>query len=42
MLDSELAEMRMLIAVKDRHHLADVLRAVKRLPSVQRVARVKP
>ncbi len=36
------AEMRMLIAVKDRHHLADVLRSIKRLAPVRSVKRMKP
>ena len=40
-VDRETAEMRMLIAVKDRHHLADALRAIKRLGAVRRVWRVK-
>ncbi|MFN4115292.1 MAG: RelA/SpoT family protein [Inhella sp.] len=40
-VDRETAEMRMLIAVKDRHHLADALRAIKRLAAVRRVWRVK-
>jgi len=38
----ETAEMTLLIAVRDRLHLADVLRVLKRTPSVQRVWRVKP
>jgi GTP pyrophosphokinase/guanosine-3',5'-bis(diphosphate) 3'-pyrophosphohydrolase len=38
----ETAEMNLLIAVRDRLHLADVLRVLKRSPAVQRVARVKP
>ncbi len=41
-VDRETAEMRMLIAVKDRHHLADALRGIKRLGAVRRVWRVKP
>jgi GTP pyrophosphokinase/guanosine-3',5'-bis(diphosphate) 3'-pyrophosphohydrolase len=36
------SELRLLLAVRDRQHLADVLRIVRRCPSVQRVARVKP
>lgn len=40
-VDRETAEMRMLLAVKDRHHLADALRAIKRLNAVRRVWRVK-
>ncbi|RVT88288.1 RelA/SpoT family protein [Inhella crocodyli] len=38
----ETAEMRLVIAVRDRHHLADVLRLLKRSPSVMRVWRIKP
>ena len=38
----ETAEMRLVIAVRDRHHLADVLRVLKRSPSVMRVWRIKP
>jgi GTP pyrophosphokinase/guanosine-3',5'-bis(diphosphate) 3'-pyrophosphohydrolase len=36
------SELGLLLAVRDRQHLADVLRVVRRCPSVQRVARVKP
>jgi GTP pyrophosphokinase/guanosine-3',5'-bis(diphosphate) 3'-pyrophosphohydrolase len=35
-------ELRLLLALRDRLHLADTLRALKRSPSVLRVARVKP
>jgi GTP pyrophosphokinase/guanosine-3',5'-bis(diphosphate) 3'-pyrophosphohydrolase len=35
-------ELRLLISVRDRLHLADVLRTLKRSPSVMRVSRVKP
>ncbi len=38
----ETAEMNLLLAVRDRLHLAEVLRVLKRAPSVQRVWRVKP
>jgi GTP pyrophosphokinase/guanosine-3',5'-bis(diphosphate) 3'-pyrophosphohydrolase len=38
----ETAEMTLLIAVRDRLHLADVLRVLRRTPPVQRVWRVKP
>ncbi len=38
----ETAEMTLLIAVRDRLHLADVLRVLRRSPAVQRVSRVKP
>ena len=39
---SESAELKLLISVRDRLHLAEVLRAVRRSPAVQRVWRVKP
>jgi len=39
---TEATELRLLIAVRDRLHLADTLRALKRSPAVLRVARVKP
>ena len=35
-------ELRLLLAVRDRLHLADVLRALKRSPPVMRATRVKP
>jgi GTP pyrophosphokinase/guanosine-3',5'-bis(diphosphate) 3'-pyrophosphohydrolase len=35
-------EMRLLLSVRDRLHLADVLRTIKRVPAVLRVQRVKP
>ena len=35
-------ELRLLLSVRDRVHLADVLRALRRLPVVLRVWRVKP
>jgi GTP pyrophosphokinase/guanosine-3',5'-bis(diphosphate) 3'-pyrophosphohydrolase len=38
---SESAELRLLLSVRDRQHLADVLRTLKRAPSVLRVSRVK-
>ncbi len=38
---SDSAEFRLLLAVRDRQHLADVLRTLKRAPAVLRVARVK-
>jgi GTP diphosphokinase / guanosine-3',5'-bis(diphosphate) 3'-diphosphatase len=38
---SATTELRLLLAVRDRQHLADVLRAVKRAPSVLRVSRIK-
>jgi hypothetical protein len=34
--------MRLLVNVRDRLQLAEVLRALHRAPSVQRAARVKP
>ncbi|HEX6017042.1 MAG TPA: bifunctional (p)ppGpp synthetase/guanosine-3',5'-bis(diphosphate) 3'-pyrophosphohydrolase [Burkholderiaceae bacterium] len=39
---SEAAELRLRIAVRDRQHLADVLRAIRRCTPVLRVWRVKP
>ncbi len=39
---SESAELKLLIGVRDRLHLAEVLRAVRRSPAVQRVSRIKP
>ncbi len=38
---SESTELRLLLSVRDRQHLADVLRTLKRAPSVLRVARHK-
>jgi GTP pyrophosphokinase/guanosine-3',5'-bis(diphosphate) 3'-pyrophosphohydrolase len=38
----ETAEMNLLISVRDRLHLADVLRTLKRSPAVLKVWRVKP
>jgi len=39
---ADAVELRLLITVRDRQHLADVLRALKRSPPVMRAARVKP
>jgi GTP pyrophosphokinase/guanosine-3',5'-bis(diphosphate) 3'-pyrophosphohydrolase len=39
---AETAELQLLISVRDRLHLADVMRTLKRSSSVLRVARVKP
>jgi GTP pyrophosphokinase/guanosine-3',5'-bis(diphosphate) 3'-pyrophosphohydrolase len=39
---SEATELRLLLSVRDRLHLADVLRTLRRAPAVLRVARVKP
>ena len=39
---AETTELRLLLVLRDRLHLADALRAIKRAPSVLRVARVKP
>jgi GTP pyrophosphokinase/guanosine-3',5'-bis(diphosphate) 3'-pyrophosphohydrolase len=39
---ADATELRLLLAVRDRQHLADVLRALKRSPPVLRAARVKP
>ena len=36
------AELRLLLAVRDRQHLAEVLRTLKRSPPVLRAARIKP
>jgi GTP diphosphokinase / guanosine-3',5'-bis(diphosphate) 3'-diphosphatase len=45
-MDNELrddaSELRLRLAVRDRQHLADVLRTMKRSPPVLRAARVKP
>jgi GTP pyrophosphokinase/guanosine-3',5'-bis(diphosphate) 3'-pyrophosphohydrolase len=38
----ETVELKLVLAVRDRLHLADVLRRVKRAPSVLRVQRLKP
>ena len=35
-------ELRILVSVRDRQHLADVLRTLRRVPTVLKVARVKP
>jgi len=39
---AESTELQLLVSVRDRLHLADVMRHLKRSPSVLRVARVKP
>jgi GTP diphosphokinase / guanosine-3',5'-bis(diphosphate) 3'-diphosphatase len=39
---SETTELRLLISVRDRLHLADVMRTLRRAPAVLRVVRVKP
>jgi GTP pyrophosphokinase/guanosine-3',5'-bis(diphosphate) 3'-pyrophosphohydrolase len=39
---AESAELKLLLSVRDRLHLADVLRTLRRSPAVLRVARVKP
>jgi GTP diphosphokinase / guanosine-3',5'-bis(diphosphate) 3'-diphosphatase len=39
---AETTELQLLISVRDRLHLADVMRTLKRSPMVLRVARVKP
>ena len=38
----ETTELRLLLSVRDRLHLAEVMRTLKRSPAVLRVARVKP
>ncbi|HMY99293.1 MAG TPA: TGS domain-containing protein, partial [Burkholderiaceae bacterium] len=40
--EDETCELQLLLAVRDRQHLADVLRAVRRAPVVVKVARIKP
>ena len=39
---AETTELQLLLSVRDRLHLADVMRTLKRSPTVLRVARVKP
>jgi guanosine-3',5'-bis(diphosphate) 3'-pyrophosphohydrolase len=39
---AETAELKLLLSVRDRLHLADVMRTLKRSPAVLRVARVRP
>jgi GTP pyrophosphokinase/guanosine-3',5'-bis(diphosphate) 3'-pyrophosphohydrolase len=39
---ADVAELRMVVGLRDRQHLADVLRTLRRCPSVARAARVKP
>ncbi|GAP38096.1 bifunctional (p)ppGpp synthetase/guanosine-3',5'-bis(diphosphate) 3'-pyrophosphohydrolase [Piscinibacter sakaiensis] len=39
---AETAELKLLVGVRDRLHLADVMRTLRRSPSVLKVARVKP
>ncbi|MGZ5714028.1 MAG: ACT domain-containing protein, partial [Caldimonas sp.] len=36
------AELKLLLGVRDRLHLAEVMRTLKRSPAVLRVSRVKP
>jgi GTP pyrophosphokinase/guanosine-3',5'-bis(diphosphate) 3'-pyrophosphohydrolase len=38
----EVVELRLLVSVRDRVHLADVLRVLRRSPSVQKVSRYRP
>jgi GTP pyrophosphokinase/guanosine-3',5'-bis(diphosphate) 3'-pyrophosphohydrolase len=38
----ETAELKLLVSVRDRLHLADVLRTLKRNPIVLKVQRVRP
>jgi GTP pyrophosphokinase/guanosine-3',5'-bis(diphosphate) 3'-pyrophosphohydrolase len=38
----ESAELRILVSVRDRQHLADVIRTLRRNKAVMRVWRVKP
>jgi GTP pyrophosphokinase/guanosine-3',5'-bis(diphosphate) 3'-pyrophosphohydrolase len=39
---TETTELQLLLSVRDRLHLADVMRTLKRSPAVLRVARIKP
>jgi GTP pyrophosphokinase/guanosine-3',5'-bis(diphosphate) 3'-pyrophosphohydrolase len=39
---AETAELQLRLSVRDRLHLADVMRTLKRSPAVLRVSRVKP
>ena len=39
---AETTELRLTLSVRDRLHLADVMRTLKRAPTVLRVARVRP
>ena len=39
---SDLVELRLMVSVRDRVHLAEVLRALRRAPTVQRVSRYRP
>jgi GTP pyrophosphokinase/guanosine-3',5'-bis(diphosphate) 3'-pyrophosphohydrolase len=41
-LQAEAVELRLLVTVRDRQHLADLLRTLKRASPVLRAARVKP
>ena len=40
--DGETSELKLTLAVRDRQHLAEVLRVVRRSPAVVRVTRIKP
>jgi GTP pyrophosphokinase/guanosine-3',5'-bis(diphosphate) 3'-pyrophosphohydrolase len=39
---AETTELKLLLSVRDRLHLAEVMRTLKRSPTVLRVARIKP
>ena len=39
---AEITELQLLLSVRDRLHLADVMRILKRSPAVLRVSRIKP
>ena len=39
---AQTTELNLLLSVRDRLHLAEVMRTLKRSPTVLRVARVKP
>jgi GTP pyrophosphokinase/guanosine-3',5'-bis(diphosphate) 3'-pyrophosphohydrolase len=38
----QVTELKLIVQVRDRHHLADVMRALRRNPAVHKVARLKP
>ncbi len=40
--DADVAELRLLVSLRDRQHLAEVLRTLKRSPPVLRASRVRP
>ena len=38
----ESAELRLLVSVRDRAHLAEVMRGLRRAPAVMKASRIKP